>query len=63
MGKQAFTVIGRCISPRGAETAFVLNNVPGATATEAAHAAIADMQRRGATNVQPHKSRRTDVGA
>lgn len=58
-----YTVIGRCISPKGNETAFVLNNVPGATATEAAHATIADMQRRGATNVQPHKSSRTDVGA
>lgn len=61
MGK--FTVIGRCVNPAGKETGFVLNNVPGETASAAAHAAVADMKRRGATNVQPHKSRRTDVGA
>lgn len=58
-----YTVIGQCVSPAGKETSFVLNSVPGADASEAARAAITDMQRRGATNVQPHKSRRTDVGA
>lgn len=46
MGKQAFTVIGRCVSPAGKETGFVLNNVPGETASAAAHAAVADMKRR-----------------
>lgn len=61
MGK--YTVIGWCVSPAGKETTFVLNNVPGASPSDAAHAATADMQRRGARNVQPHKSRRTDVGA
>jgi hypothetical protein len=58
-----YTVIGWCVSPNGKETTFVVNSVPGASESQAAHAAIADMQRRGATNVQPHKSRRTDVGA
>lgn len=61
MGK--YTVIGRCVSPAGKETAFVLNSVPGTSPSDAAHAAISDMERRGATNVQPHKSRRTDAGA
>lgn len=58
-----YTVIGWATSPSTQRVKFVLNSVPATSQTEAAHAAIADMQRRGATNVQPHKVRRTDVGA
>jgi hypothetical protein len=53
-----WTVIGRGISPAGADVSLVLNNVPAASMPEAARKAVEHWKARGTKDYQPHKARK-----